>query len=506
MSDLSVETLPELLRQRAKEAPDKPFLFFEDQVWTRKELDLASNALARKFKGLQIKTGERVALILPNGPEFIIHFFGILKAGGIAVPVNTALKEEEISFILKNSGSSILVIGSDHKASGNPFKHIPTLKTALNVPIGENKNFWLELGPVPDSPRPDSATLIYTSGTTGFPKGAELTHRNYLFDVEKFVAATQMNESDRFLCFLPLFHVNAQVVTLLSPLYCGGAMVLMDKFSPKEFFETLSSKKATAFSGVPSVYSVLLGVPESANYDLSSLRFCICGAAPMPVEIFERFEKKFNAYILEGYGLSEGTCVSSINPPPPQKRKIGSIGLSLKNQEMKILDAQGQELPRGETGEIAVKGENVMKGYWNNPEATQKTVKNGWLYTGDLGYQDQDGFFFIVGRSKEMIIRGGENIYPKEVEEALYRHPLILEAAVIGLPNERWGEEVAAFVVLKEGRSLSAKEIREFIKDKIADYKIPRRIEIVSLLPKTATGKIQKLKLRAEILAREKLK
>jgi long-chain acyl-CoA synthetase len=519
MSDLPVETLPELLRQRAKEAPDKPFLFFKDQVWTRKELDLASDAIARKLEDLQITTGERAALILPNGPEFIIHFFGILKAGGIAVPVNTALKEEEISFILKDSGASVLLIGSEHKASGNPFKHIPTLKTVLSIPIGEKKSFWLDLGPAflakacrrfsgngSNSPLPDSATLIYTSGTTGFPKGAELTHRNYLFDVEKFVAATQMNESDRFLCFLPLFHVNAQVVTLLSPLYCGGAMVLMDKFSPKEFFETLSAKKATAFSGVPSVYSVLLGIPESANYDLSSLRFCICGAAPMPVEVFERFEKKFNAYILEGYGLSEGTCVSSINPPPPQKRKIGSIGLPLKHQEMKILDANDRQLPRGETGEIAVKGENVMKGYWNNPEATLKTIRNGWLYTGDMGYQDQDGFFFIVGRSKEMIIRGGENIYPKEVEEALYRHPAILEAAVIGLPNERWGEEVAAFVVLKEGQGLSAKDIREFIKDKIADYKIPRRIEIVLALPKTATGKIQKLKLRAEIMSRERLK
>lgn len=506
INNAPVETLPELLRQRAKEAPDKPFLFFKDQVWTRKELDLASDALAQKLRDLKIKTGERAALILPNGPEFIVHFFGILKAGGIAVPINTALKEDEISFILKDSGASVLLIGSEHKASLNPFQNIPTLKTVLSVPIGEKKDFWLKLVPAPNFSLPDSATLIYTSGTTGFPKGAELTHRNYLFDVEKFVAATQMNESDRFLCFLPLFHVNAQVVTLLSPLYCGGAMVLMDKFSPKEFFETLSFRQATAFSGVPSVYSVLLGIPESANYDLSSLRFCICGAAPMPVEIFERFEKKFNAYILEGYGLSEGTCVSSINPPPPQKRKIGSIGLSLKNQEMKILDANGRELPRGETGEIAVKGENVMKGYWNNPEATLKTIRNGWLYTGDLGYQDQDGFFFIVGRSKEMIIRGGENIYPKEVEEALYRHPAILEAAVIGLPNERWGEEVAAFVVLKEGQGLNAKDIREFIKDKIADYKIPRRIEIVRSLPKTATGKIQKLKLRAETMSREKLK
>ncbi len=507
----SVETLQELLKRRVQEAPEKPFLFFKDQVWTRQELDLASSLLAQEIKNLGVQAQDRVALILPNGPEFIIYFFGILKAGAIAVPVNTALKEEEISFILKDSGAVCAFISPSHEKSlGSLLQRNPAMKKVESVPLGKSKDFWLEIGTVPISAElgtvPISASLIYTSGTTGFPKGAELTHRNYLFDAQKFVEAAQMNESDRFLCFLPLFHVNAQVVTLLSPLYCGGAMVLMEKFSPKEFFESLSSKKATAFSGVPSVYSVLLGVPESSNYDLSSLRFCICGAAPMPVEVFERFEKKFNAYILEGYGLSEATCVSSINPPPPQKRKIGSIGLALKDQEMRILNSTGEELPRGEVGEISIKGENVMKGYWNNPSATMQAIRNGWLYTGDLGYQDQDGFFFIVGRSKEMIIRGGENIYPKEVEEALYRHPAILEAAVIGLPDSRWGEEVAAFIVLKEGQSLSSKDARLFLKDKIADYKVPRRIEILSSLPKTATGKIQKLKLKKEICEREGLR
>ena len=511
INNTPVETLQGLLSQRAQEDPDKPFLFFKDQIWTRKEIDLASNALAEKLKRFGVRAGDRAALILPNGPEFILHFFGILKTGAIAVPVNTSLKEEEVSFILKDSGAAYAFTGPTHEDGLKTFRDHSsnsTLKKVELVSIGESKDSWLKSGTVPFlelGTVPDSASLIYTSGTTGFPKGAELTHHNYLFDAQKFVEATRMSESDRFLCFLPLFHVNAQVVTLLSPLYCGGAMVLMEKFTPKEFFETLSSKKATAFSGVPSVYSVLLGVPESSNYNLSSLRFCICGAAPMPVEVFERFEKKFNAYILEGYGLSEGTCVSSINPPPPQKRKIGSIGLALKGQDMKILDSEGKELPRGETGEIAIKGDNVMKGYWNNSSATSQTIRNGRLYTGDLGYQDQDGFFFIVGRSKEMIIRGGENIYPKEVEEALYRHPAILEAAVIGLPDKRWGEEVAAFLVLKEGQSLSAKEVRIFLKDKIADYKIPRRIETISSLPKTATGKIQKLKLRKEILKREGL-
>lgn len=465
-----MNTVPELLRLRALEKPDAPFLFFKERTWSRRELDAASDQACAELVKAGLKPGERAALHLPNGPEFIVNFFSILKARAVAVPVNTALKGPEVEHIINDSGASLVIAASGVKRrSASP----------IQAPSG-------------------AASIIYTSGTTGFPKGAVLTHANYLFDAQRLAEAARMTEADRFLGFLPLFHVNAQVVTLLAPLWVGGSMVLMEKFTPKEFLGLLSKHRCTAFSAVPSVYSVLLSLPASDHYDLSSLRFCICGAAPMPVEVFERFEARFRAHILEGYGLSEGTCVSSVNPPPPGPRKIGSIGLPIKDQEMRIVDEEGRELGRGQPGEIVIRGKKVMSGYWNNPQATAEALRGGWLHTGDLGYRDEEGYFFIAGRKKEMIIRAGENIYPKEIEEALHRHPAVAEAAVVGLADRRWGEEVAAFIVLKEGASLTAKEVKAYLKDKIADYKIPRRIEFVPALPKTATGKIQKHRLARE--------
>ena len=405
----------------------------------------AAEEAAERLRQARIKPGDRVALLLPNGPDFIVQYFGIMAAGAVAVPVNTVLKEPEIAYILKDSGAAAVV------GTGG-------LTRLDNGGAGPAAG--------------EAAAIIYTSGTTGFPKGAVLTHRNYLFDVENTVAAIGMNAGDRFLCFLPLFHVNGQVVTVLSPLWAGGSMVLMEKFAPKEFFELISRHRCTAFSGVPSVYSVLLNLPDSARYDLSSLKFCICGAAPMPVEVFHAFEAKFKAHILEGFGLSEGTCVSTVNPPPPGKRKIGSIGLPLPGQELAIVDAEDRPLGPGEIGEIVVRGGNVMSGYWNNPAATQEALRGGWLHTGDLGTRDEEGYYTIKGRKKEMIIRGGENIYPKEIEEALYSHPKIAEAAVVGLPDRRWGEEVAAFIVLKEGarRAQGAPGAPQGL---LADYKHP---------------------------------
>jgi long-chain acyl-CoA synthetase len=280
-------------------------------------------------------------------------------------------------------------------------------------------------------------------------------------------------------------------VTVYSPLFAGGSMILLKGFSPKDCLPKLERYQATAFSGVPTVYAILNNLPDAGQYDLSKLRFCICGAAPMPVEVFETFERKYKAFILEGYGLSEGTCASSINPLDAP-RKIGSIGLPLAGQELKIFDDNDRELPRGEIGEIVVKGENVMQGYYHNPEATAATLKNGWLHTGDLGHQDKDGYFFIKGRKKEMIIRGGENIYPKEIEEVLYKHPAVLDAAVVGLPDKIWGEEVAAFIVPKPGQEVKDTEIIEYCKGKLANYKCPRMVFSWDQLPKTATGKIQK--------------
>jgi long-chain acyl-CoA synthetase len=343
----------------------------------------------------------------------------------------------------------------------------------------------------------DIAGIIYTSGTTGYPKGVLLTHHNYCFNAWEITVAAQMTEADRFMCILPLFHVNGQLVTVLSPLYASGSMILSKGFSPKEFLPRLARYQATAFSGVPTVYAILNNLPDAEQYDLSSLRFCICGAAPMPVEVFETFERKYKAFILEGYGLSEGTCASSINPLDGN-RKIGSIGLPLQGQEIRIVDDQAQEVPKGQVGEIVVRGENLMQGYYRNPQATADTLKDGWLHTGDLGHEDGDGYFFIAGRKKEMIIRGGENIYPKEIEEVLYKHPGVLDAAVVGIPDKIWGEEVGAFIVPKEGVELKDAEIIDYCKSKLANYKCPRMVFFWDALPKTATGKIQKNKIVAK--------
>jgi len=321
------------------------------------------------------------------------------------------------------------------------------------------------------------AAIVYTSGTTGKPKGAMLTHANYLWDAEAIARAVKMASADRFLCILPLFHVNAQVVTTLVPMIAGGSMVLMRKFSPLEMLETLAKTGATAFSGVPTVYAILNGTPGADQYDLSRLRFCICGAAPMPIEVFEGFERKFHAVILEGYGLTEGTCASSVNPL--DRRKVGSIGVPLEGQEMKLINE-----------EIVIRGPNLMTAYYKDPHATAEAIKDGWLYTGDLGRVDKQGYFFIIGRKKEMIVRGGQKIYPKEVEEVLYQHSAVAEAAVVGISDLTWGEQVTAYVVRRG--SVSEAELMAFCCERLADFKCPKTVVFQKVLQKTATGKIQK--------------
>ncbi|MEK7287674.1 MAG: long-chain fatty acid--CoA ligase [Elusimicrobiota bacterium] len=498
-------TINELLKEQAGKHSSKTFLYFRDQEISFAELDRITDAFAQEALANGIKKGDRVAIMLANCPEFLYAFFGVMKAGAIAVPINAAFKPPEVEFVLNNCHAGGFVVGAMFGDLGDQMRQkCGSIRWMKTVQEARPKELALEIAAnhaqasrVLVEAR-DPAAIIYTSGTTGFPKGAVLTHKNYLFDVAGF-APRFMNEQDRFVCILPLFHVNAQVVTTLGPLSVGGSMILLERFSPKEFLPALARYKATAFSAVPSLYAVLLNIPDSQNYDLSSLRFCICGAAPMPVPVFEQFEKKFKAKILEGYGLSEGTCVSSVNPWDGA-RKIGSIGLPLEHQPMKIVNDSGGESPIGQVGEIVVKGDNVMKGYFNNPQATAETIRDGWLYTGDLGYKDTDGYFFIVGRKKEMIIRAGENIYPAEIEGVLYKHPAVAEAAVIGLPDQRWGEEVAAFLVLKDGQTVAPKDIIVHCRAFVADYKCPRKVEFVPALPKTATGKIQKLKLREDYL------
>lgn len=497
-------SLSTLLEEQARKYNGKIFLYCKDARTSYERLNELAHRIANGLRALKVRKGDKVCLLLPNRLEFVYVFFGALKLGAVVVPTNTLLKAEELSYIVRNSDAGTVVTTAEFmdrinaiRDAGSQIKHCVVIgEEGFPNTISFNRLLAASMDKLntPGYPE-DDAAIIYTSGTTGRPKGVVLTHRNYLSNARSGCEAMRMTEEDRPMCILPLFHVNGQVVTVLCPLYAGASMVLTEGFSPKTFFQDLTRYQATTFSGVPTIYSILLNLPDAEKYDLSSLTRCLCGAAPMPVEVFTRFEEKFNTIIIEGYGLSEGTCVSTANPIDGT-RKIGSIGIPVPSQEVKIVDENDTELPVGHVGEIVVRGDNVMKEYYRNPEATAETLRNGWLHTGDLGYVDNDGYFYIVGRKKEMLIRGGENIYPKEIEEVLYKHPAIAEAAVVGFPDPIWGEDVAAFIVTKQGKQVSAEEVVRYCKEHLADFKCPRKVLFVDSLPKTATGKIQKGRLK----------
>lgn len=507
------QTLGTLLEQQAAHYASKTFLYWQDEEVSYAGFNLRVNQVANELRQAGVTYGEKVALLLPNCPEFIYTFFACARLGAIAVPINPRLKSEEAQYILENSESVALVADVEFASMIEAIRtSCPQLRwqwyvgAASENGTGGFKDFWNQPGVAPGSIQVvpgDILSVIYTSGTTGKPKGVLLSHSNYLYDSEAYAQACQVSERDRQMCILPLFHVNAQVASMLAALQCGASLILMEGFSPREFLPALARYQATSFSGVPTVYSILNSLQDADQYDLSSLRVCICGAAPMPVEVFNEFERKYKAFILEGYGLSEGTCVSTLNPLDGRPRKIGSIGLPLPGQDVRIFDNNDQEVRRGQIGEIVVRGPNVMQGYYHDGEATQAILKDGWLHTGDLGSVDEDGYFYIVGRKKEMIIRGGENIYPKEIEEVLYRYEAVQEAAVVGLPDPTWGEEVAAFLVLREGHEFSPEEVIAYCKVHLADYKCPRIVRYVKGFSKTATGKIQKNKIIEDTLRNE---
>jgi long-chain acyl-CoA synthetase len=341
----------------------------------------------------------------------------------------------------------------------------------------------------------DEAVIIYTSGTTGKHKGVLLTHGNMLANARQIAEWLRLTEQDRALMIMPLFHVNALMTTGLAALWAGGSVVLAPRFTSSHHWEIVHRYKVTYFGSVATMLSMLIntypeGVP--ADTDISSLRFALCGSAPVPVEVIKRFESLFGFPVIEGYGLSESTCRSTFNPV--DRRRIGSVGLPIGN-EMKIFDDRDRELPAGQIGEIVLRGSNIMKGYYRNEAATREAFRSGWFHTNDLGYRDEDGFFYVVDRKSDMIIRGGENIYPREIDEALYQHPAVKDAATIGIPDPLYGEEVKSFVVLKEGARASEEEIIAFCRQRLADFKCPRRVEFLEEIPKGPTGKLLKREL-----------
>jgi long-chain acyl-CoA synthetase len=431
---------------------------------------------------------------MPNVAEVPVVYYGVLRAGGVVVPMNPLLKAREVAYYLGDSGARLIFAwhsfaeqarGGADQVSAESIVVDGDSFPALLASVTPDFN-------VADTADEDTAVILYTSGTTGHPKGAELTHGNLISNTD--VTRTDIvgaRPDDVIFGGLPLFHVFGQTVALNVAVAAGACLTLLPRFDAEHALRIVAGHRVTVFEGVPTMYVALLHQPNRADYDTSSLRICISGGAALPVEVLRGFEEAYSVPLLEGYGLSETSPVASFNHPD-REHKPGSIGTPIRDVRMRLVDGDGREVARDEVGEIAISGPNVMKGYWQRPEATAEAIRDGWFHTGDLARADEDGYFFIVDRKKDLIIRGGYNVYPREIEEVLYEHPAIAEAAVIGRPHPALGEEIAAAVALKPGAAATPAELRDYVKSQVAAYKYPRHVWIVDSLPKGPTGKIQK--------------
>ena len=484
-----------------KARPAKIALFWGEREYPYAELWSQTLCLADHLKHqLQVKPGDRVGLWLKNCPEFIPAFFGILALGGVAVPINNFLKADEVSFILQDAGIDTLVTDED---LGTHFHALhssrPTLKLFKVEALGKNVgNGTPEAGPqafdrILKQKASELAVLIYTSGTTGKPKGAMLSHANLLHNVESCRIVLKTVDVDRFVVLLPLFHSYMLTVGLLLPLIVGGSMVLVKSLHPvRNVLQEILERQASVLPAIPQFYRSMVNAAIPVPLPL---RLCLSGAAPLPVQILTEFEAKFHIPLIEGYGLSEASPVVTKNPLDAT-RKPGSIGLPIAHVEVSIQDDEGRELGTRAIGELCVRGGNVMLGYWNQPEESARVLRNGWLLTGDIGYRDQEGYYFITDRKKDMLLVNGINVYPREIEEVLYQFPGVKEAAVIGKPDARKGEQPVAFVSTNDDASVNQKDIQHFLRKRLADYKVPRKIVQLPALPRNATGKILKTSLR----------
>ncbi|BBW97281.1 fatty acid--CoA ligase family protein [Geobacillus sp. FSL W8-0032] len=509
--------LPARLAQIAKQLPDKEAYVFVGERCTYRQLNAAVSQFADGLAQLGIRRGDHVALLLGNSPQFVIGLYGVLRLGATVIPINPIYTPEEIGYILQN-GDVKAVIGLDLLAPlfAEAKRRLPLLSHAIvcetpqgkekAVPLTEEmKTFAAVLAAGspeftgPELADDEVAVILYTSGTTGKPKGAMLTHKNLYSNAQDIADYLGINEHDRVIAALPMFHVFCLSVALNAPLMNGGTVLIMPKFSPAQLFALAREERATIFAGVPTMYNFLYQYKEGSADDLRTLRLCISGGASMPVALLKNFEEKFNVIISEGYGLSEASPVTCFNPLD-RPRKPGSIGTNIKNVINKVVNEYGEEVPVGEVGELVVRGPNVMKGYYKMPEETAIALRDGWLHTGDLARMDEDGYFYIVDRKKEMIIVGGYNVYPREVEEVLYSHPDVVEAAVIGVPDPDYGEAVRAFVVTKNPE-LTAEQLIAYCRERLAKYKVPTAIEFLNELPKNTTGKILRRILKEQFVA-----
>ncbi|MDD5493441.1 MAG: long-chain-fatty-acid--CoA ligase [Dehalococcoidia bacterium] len=513
------------------------FVAFEGQWHTNIGVNRTANRLGNALKSLGVKRGDRVGVQLVNCPQLIQSFFAVFKIGAILVPVNPSLRVNELAYVYQDAGLVAVISSPEYMDRIREARaQAPALKNVIltgNVIPQDAMRYddIIMLGTddftTEDVDNDDVAVIIYTAGTTGSPKGVMLTHYNWythvtgyyelvLLDNRGLIVKGSIKETDATLGKIAgkeaeVFGVNRNRVSLITlPLFhgygvfalnleflTGGKMILLSRWDTEEAMQCIQQYRITEFRGVPTMYIQLLNHPAADKYDLSSLQVCICGSAPMPLEVARQWKEKYGIDIWEGYGLSEATTVNCGNIAGRRPPKYGSIGLCYqKCNTIKIFDGDDRELPPGQTGEIVIKGPAVMKGYWNKPEATAEVIRNGWLHTGDIGHMDEHGYIYITDRKKDLIIRGGENIYPKEIENILHQHSQVLEVGVIGVPDSVYGEEVKAFVVLKTPGSTGEKELLDFCKERLPNYKRPKSIRIMDSLPKSAVGKILRRELR----------
>ncbi|ODG92166.1 MULTISPECIES: long-chain-fatty-acid--CoA ligase [Bacillaceae] len=496
--------LYESLKKSAEKFPNHNAITFKNKNIKYSVLLSQVECVASKLIHDGVKKGDRVALILGNCPEFVTAYYGILRAGGVVIPINPIFTKDEILFILSNSEAKAVIADSTMDSIIDTLKvEIKQIEIMYYVESNKAELSWWKLldtksngNEYPLITEDDLAVILYTSGTTGKPKGAMLSHRNLVSNARSIVELVEFNKNDRILAVLPMFHVFCLSICINAPIICGANIVIVPRFSPSEVMNTIFNEQVTLFAGVPTMYNFLLQLKEYSAEYFTSIRACFSGGASLPIELLQRFEEKYKTIVIEGFGLSETAPVTAFNPLKGE-RKFGSVGVNIPGVLNKVVDKNGFEVPRGEIGELIVKGPNVMIGYLGMPEETAKVIKNDWFYTGDLAKMDNDGYIYIVDRIKDMIIVGGYNVYPREVEEVIYQHPAIVEVAVIGIPDKDYGQIVKAFVVSEE-ESITMDDILHFCKDKLAKYKLPKQIEFMNKLPKNSTGKIVKRALNVE--------
>lgn len=470
---------------------DRPAVKLDDSILTYAELDDLSARVAGRLRAQSIAPGDHVGIMLPNVAAFPVLYYGVLRAGAVVVPMNPLLKSREVEHYLRDSGAGLVFAWETSASEAAAAAQTVGAETVvISADSLEEIAGWPLGAEVCARDDSDTAVLLYTSGTTGTPKGAQLTHANMRANASaSAIQLFEMTADDVVMGCLPLFHAFGQTCGMNASILVGATLTLLPRFDPAMAFHVIERDHVTVFEGVPTMYVALLHA-EDRTADISSLRCCVSGGSALPEEILRRFAAEFGVNVLEGYGLSETSPVASFNLPG--RAKPGSVGVPIEGVEMRLVDGEGNVVPDGEIGEIAIRGHNVMSGYRNRPEATAEAIQDGWFHTGDIARRDEEGFYFIVDRKKEVIIRGGFNVYPREIESVLYEHPDIVEAAVIGIPHPTHGEEVVAAVVVKRGVTCTPDDVRAFVKDRVAPYKYPRQVWFISELPKGATGKVQK--------------